>query len=59
MVAARAATSSQMIVIDTTHTRTTADGGAWWQVGIPETSERPQVCEAHARGRDAQTRQRV
>jgi 3D-(3,5/4)-trihydroxycyclohexane-1,2-dione acylhydrolase (decyclizing) len=59
MVAARAATSTQMIVIDTTHARTTAEGGAWWQVGIPETSERPGVREAHARGREAQTRQRV
>ncbi len=59
MVAARAATTSQVIVIDTTHTRTTADGGTWWQVGVPEVSERPAVREAHARSIDAQTRQRL
>ncbi len=48
MVAARAATRTQVIVIDTTHTRTTADGGCWWEVAIPEVSERAEVGAAHA-----------
>ncbi len=30
--AARAAARTQVIVIDTTHTRTTDDGGCWWEV---------------------------
>ncbi len=25
------------------------EGGAFWQVGVPEVSERPQVAEARAR----------
>jgi 3D-(3,5/4)-trihydroxycyclohexane-1,2-dione acylhydrolase (decyclizing) len=49
MTNARAAKHSQVIVIDTTHTRTTADGGCWWEVAIPEVSERAQVNEAHQR----------
>jgi 3D-(3,5/4)-trihydroxycyclohexane-1,2-dione acylhydrolase (decyclizing) len=49
MIAARAATRTQVIVIDTTHTRTTEDGGCWWEVAIPEVSSRPEVQEAHAR----------
>lgn len=47
MVAARAATRTQVIVIDTTHTRTTDDGGCWWEVAIPEVSGRAQVNAAH------------
>jgi 3D-(3,5/4)-trihydroxycyclohexane-1,2-dione acylhydrolase (decyclizing) len=49
MVIARAATKTQVLVIDTTHTRTTDDGGCWWEVAIPEVSERTEVNEAHAR----------
>jgi 3D-(3,5/4)-trihydroxycyclohexane-1,2-dione acylhydrolase (decyclizing) len=49
MIAARAATRTQVIVIDTTHTRTTDDGGCWWEVAIPEVSSRPEVQEARAR----------
>ncbi|WP_247535400.1 3D-(3,5/4)-trihydroxycyclohexane-1,2-dione acylhydrolase (decyclizing) [Ralstonia pseudosolanacearum] len=58
MVKARAANRTQVIVIDTTHTRIT-EGGCWWQVAIPEVSQRPEVTEAHVRYRDAQQRQRV
>ncbi len=47
MVKARAAQRSQVLVIDTTHTRTT-EGGCWWEVAIPETSERAEVRAAHA-----------
>ncbi len=49
MVAARAASTTQVIVIDTTHTRTTDDGGCWWEVAIPEVSARSEVNAAHAR----------
>jgi 3D-(3,5/4)-trihydroxycyclohexane-1,2-dione acylhydrolase (decyclizing) len=48
MVAARAASRTQVIVIDTTHTRTTDDGGCWWEVAVPEVSTRAQVNAAHA-----------
>ncbi|MEY5098479.1 MAG: hypothetical protein RJA36_1198 [Pseudomonadota bacterium] len=58
MVKARAARRTQVIVIDTTHTRTT-DGGCWWEVGIPEVSTRVEVQEAHARYLQAQQAQRV
>ena len=46
MHAARAATTTQVIVIDTTPWRTTDDGGAWWEVAIPEVSERAEVRAA-------------
>ncbi|APW36433.1 3D-(3,5/4)-trihydroxycyclohexane-1,2-dione acylhydrolase (decyclizing) [Rhodoferax koreense] len=48
MARARAASRTQVIVIDTTHTRTTDDGGCWWEVAIPEVSERLEVQAAHA-----------
>ena len=48
MEAARAATRTQVIVINTTHTRTTDDGGCWWEVAIPEVSERAEVGAARA-----------
>ena len=47
MTAARAATRTQVLVIDTTHTRTTDDGGCWWEVAIPEVSARTEVTDAH------------
>ena len=46
--AARAATRTQVIVVNTTHTRTTDDGGCWWEVAIPEVSQRAEVGAAHA-----------
>jgi 3D-(3,5/4)-trihydroxycyclohexane-1,2-dione acylhydrolase (decyclizing) len=48
MVRARAATVSQVLVIDTTHTRVTEEGGCWWEVAIPQVSQRSEVHEAHA-----------
>ena len=44
--AARSATKTQVIVIDTTHTRVTDHEGPWWEVGIPEVSDRPSVLAA-------------
>jgi 3D-(3,5/4)-trihydroxycyclohexane-1,2-dione acylhydrolase (decyclizing) len=57
-VKARQAKRTQVIVVDTTHTRTT-DGGCWWEVAIPEVSQRPEVNVAHANHLIAQNRQRL
>ena len=59
MVTARAALKTQVIVIDTTHTRTTEDGGCWWEVAIPEVSQRPEVNAARAQYITAKQDQRV
>ncbi|MES2979514.1 MAG: 3D-(3,5/4)-trihydroxycyclohexane-1,2-dione acylhydrolase (decyclizing) [Pseudomonadota bacterium] len=59
MVLARAASSTHVIVIDTTHTRTTDDGGCWWEVAIPEVSARPEVDVALERYKDGKARQRA
>ena len=59
MAAARAATTTQVIVIDTTHERITTEGGCWWEVGIPEVSSRAEVRNARAGYDDAKTRQRL
>jgi 3D-(3,5/4)-trihydroxycyclohexane-1,2-dione acylhydrolase (decyclizing) len=59
MVRARAAKRSQLLVIDTTHTRTTAEGGCWWEVGIPEVSARAGVGTAHAELLAAKEQQRI
>ena len=59
MARARAAKRTQVLVIDTTHHRVTREGGCWWEVGIPEVSERPQVNKAHAGLLEAKTKQRV
>ncbi|MEK8033073.1 3D-(3,5/4)-trihydroxycyclohexane-1,2-dione acylhydrolase (decyclizing) [Ideonella sp. DXS29W] len=48
MAAARAATRTQVIVIDTTAERTTAEGGCWWEVAVPEVSTRHDVNDARA-----------
>ena len=48
MQSARAARKTQVVVINTTHTRTTDDGGCWWEVAIPEVSGRTEVATAHA-----------
>ena len=58
LVQARRAPRTQVIVIDTTHTRTTDDGGCWWEVGIPEVSTRPEVGAAFAAGRESKRAQR-
>lgn len=47
--AARAATRTQVLVIDTTAERTTEDGGCWWEVAIPEVSSRAEVRQARER----------
>ena len=59
MQRARAATQTTVLVIDTTHERITDDGGCWWEVAIPQASERAQVRDAHDRYLDAKTKQRL
>ncbi|WP_077035994.1 3D-(3,5/4)-trihydroxycyclohexane-1,2-dione acylhydrolase (decyclizing) [Pelomonas sp. KK5] len=58
MARARQATRTQVLVIDTTHTRTT-EGGCWWEVGVPEVSERGKVRAAHQQWQAGKARQRA
>ena len=58
MVTARQARRTQVLVIDTTHTRTTP-GGCWWDVAIPEASQRNEVHQALERSVQGQLQQRV
>ena len=59
MVVARAASTTQVIVINTTHTRSTDDGGCWWEVAIPEVSGRTEVTAAHGHYLAAKQAQRI
>ncbi|MHC9083839.1 3D-(3,5/4)-trihydroxycyclohexane-1,2-dione acylhydrolase (decyclizing) [Luteimonas sp. RIT-PG2_3] len=43
---ARAAERSYVVVIDTDPLKTTEAGGWWWDVAVPEVSDRPQVNDA-------------
>jgi 3D-(3,5/4)-trihydroxycyclohexane-1,2-dione acylhydrolase (decyclizing) len=43
-------------VIDTDPARSTGEGGAWWDVAVPEASSRAEVREARARYEDATRR---
>ena len=58
MARARAATKTQVIVIATTHARTTDDGGCWWEVAVPQASDRPAVDAAAEAAREAKRAQR-
>jgi len=49
LVRAKASTKSYGIVIDTDPMPSTQEGGAWWEVAVPEVSTRPQVLEARKR----------
>jgi len=46
MMRARAAERTYVICIDTDPDRTTAEGGWWWEVAVPEVSDREQVRAA-------------
>jgi len=46
MVRARASERSYAIVIDTDPMATTDEGGAWWDVAVPQVSTRPEVKKA-------------
>ncbi|MDY0745534.1 3D-(3,5/4)-trihydroxycyclohexane-1,2-dione acylhydrolase (decyclizing) [Paucibacter sp. R3-3] len=58
MTRARKATRTQVLVIDTTHKRTT-EGGCWWEVGVPEVSTRPEVQAAHEQWQQGKLQQRI
>lgn len=58
LVNARAANRSYLICIDTDPTRTTSDGGCWWEVAVPEVSERAEVREARRQYEEAKQKQR-
>ncbi len=45
---ARAAERTYVVVIDTDARRSTEAGGWWWEVGVPEVSESPEVRSARA-----------
>jgi 3D-(3,5/4)-trihydroxycyclohexane-1,2-dione acylhydrolase (decyclizing) len=45
---ARAADRTCVICIDTDPARTTSEGGWWWEVAVPEVSERAEVRKARA-----------
>jgi 3D-(3,5/4)-trihydroxycyclohexane-1,2-dione acylhydrolase (decyclizing) len=44
---ARSADKTYVVVIDTDPMPTTQEGGAWWDVAVPEASPRAEVKEAH------------
>lgn len=46
MQTARNRSGVSVLVINTTHERTTTDGGCWWDVGIPEVSTHAAVNQA-------------
>ena len=50
---------TQVLVIDPTAERTTGDGGHWWEVAIPEVSQRREVDAAHAAYVQAKIHQRL
>ena len=56
---ARAAKSTQVIVIDTDPIGSTDAGGFWWDVAVPAVSEREEVGAARRAYEDAQKLQRV
>jgi 3D-(3,5/4)-trihydroxycyclohexane-1,2-dione acylhydrolase (decyclizing) len=45
---AKASKKTYVVVIDTDPMPTTEEGGAWWDVAVPEASPRAAVNEAHA-----------
>ncbi|HEX6120148.1 MAG TPA: 3D-(3,5/4)-trihydroxycyclohexane-1,2-dione acylhydrolase (decyclizing) [Dongiaceae bacterium] len=56
---ARKAKKSTVIVVDTDPLKTTEAGGFWWDVPVPEVSERPKVRAARKKYQDSITHQRV
>jgi len=56
---AKASRRTYAVVIDTDPMPTTQAGGAWWEVAVPEVSERDQVRAARTEYEQAKTKQRV
>ncbi|MFW3614547.1 3D-(3,5/4)-trihydroxycyclohexane-1,2-dione acylhydrolase (decyclizing) [Billgrantia antri] len=57
LIRARQASSTYVIALDTDPLPSTAEGGAWWEVAVPEVSRRQQVNDAYAGYREAKRRQ--
>ena len=57
LLRARAAKSSYVICIETDPARTTAEGGCWWEVAVPEVSERGEVRAARRQYEDDKRKQ--
>jgi 3D-(3,5/4)-trihydroxycyclohexane-1,2-dione acylhydrolase (decyclizing) len=55
---ARAADHTYVICIETDPAHTTAEGGAWWEVAVPEVSARAEVRAARAQYVDDKRKQR-
>jgi 3D-(3,5/4)-trihydroxycyclohexane-1,2-dione acylhydrolase (decyclizing) len=53
LIQARAGTRTSVIVIDTDPLHSTAEGGHWWDVAIPEVSQRAEVRVARTHYEDA------
>ncbi|MBP2322136.1 3D-(3,5/4)-trihydroxycyclohexane-1,2-dione acylhydrolase (decyclizing) [Kibdelosporangium banguiense] len=45
------------VVVIKTHPNSWTESGAWWEVGVPEVSHRPQITHAHDELTQAKTRQ--
>ncbi|MGY0399735.1 MAG: 3D-(3,5/4)-trihydroxycyclohexane-1,2-dione acylhydrolase (decyclizing) [Ostreibacterium sp.] len=58
MQSARNRAGVTVLVINTTPERTTEDGGAWWEVGIPEVSNYGAVNQAHEKSLAEKANQR-
>jgi 3D-(3,5/4)-trihydroxycyclohexane-1,2-dione acylhydrolase (decyclizing) len=56
---ARASKKTYLISIDTDHRRTTEEGGCWWEVAVPEVSERDGVRKARHDYEIAKQQQRL
>ena len=57
LIRARQATSTYVIALDTDALPSTAEGGTWWEVPVPEVSEREEVEKAYRGYVEAKTRQ--
>lgn len=57
--AARADTRTSVVVVETDPLASTEDGGNWWEVAVPEVSERDEVRAARARYEAALVHQRI
>ena len=56
---ARVEPRTSVVVIDTDPALSTAAGGAWWEVALPEVSSRAEVAAARAAYDAARAQQRV
>ncbi|GEK51699.1 3D-(3,5/4)-trihydroxycyclohexane-1,2-dione acylhydrolase (decyclizing) [Vreelandella venusta] len=57
LLRARSASSTYVIALDTDPLPSTQEGGAWWEVAVPEVSEREAVNKAYQGYREAKQRQ--